>query len=170
MSEQTTTPQEASTPEAEPAAPSLVDTAKPTSLAEGVTQHRNRRDPAADAAKYRHQLRETEAERDRIAQTVETAQNTMYDQAVAAARSNRSWVLTHTGDLSRFTGKNAGDYVHDGVIDNEALQKDIDQLRADRPELFHEINLPIKPDRSQGRGTFSTLTGSRWKDAFRTRK
>lgn len=170
MSEQNAIPQEPTTPEAKPAAPSPADTAKPTSLAEGVTQHRNRHDPAADAAKYRHQLRETQAERDRIAQNAQAAQATAYDEITKALRA-KGQALTHPDDLQRFTGKGPAEYLNDdGTIDRDALQADFDQLHADRPELFHSINYAPRPDRSQGRGTFSTLSGGRWKDAFRTRK
>lgn len=170
MSEQTTIPQETSTPEAKPAAPSPADTAKPASLAEGVTQHRNRRDPAADAAKYRHQLRETQAELDRIAQNAQAAQSTAYDEITKALRA-KGQAITHPDDLQRFTGKGPAEYLNeDGTIDRDALQADFDQLHDDRPELFHTIRYAPRPDRSQGHGGDYSAGGQRWKDAFRTRK
>ena len=170
MSEATTIPQEATTPEAKPAAPSPADTAKPASLAEGVTQHRNRHDPAADAAKYRHQLRETQAERDRIAQNAQAAQATAYDEITKALRA-KGQAITHPDDLQRFTGKGPAEYLNDdGTIDRDALQADFDQLHDDRPELFHTIRYAPRPDRSQGHGGDYSAGGQRWKDAFRTRK
>ncbi len=177
MSEPTTT-DPTSTPTEPGAHPALPeDTAPGTPSGNEPDRHeeeqepRNRRhDPAADAAKYRHKLRETEAERDRIAQNAQSAQATAYDEITKALRA-KGQALTHPDDLQRFTGKGPAEYLNDdGTLDRDALQADFDQLHADRPELFHSINYAPRPDRSQGRGTFSTLSGGRWKDAFRTRK
>jgi hypothetical protein len=136
---------------------------------QGEQGHGRRRDPVADAARYRHRLRETEAERDQIAEVARTAQTTMVEQAVTALRS-KGQALTHSDDLARFTGKTLTDYVEDGIIDQDALQADIDQLHADRPELFHTIRYAPRPDKSQGSGGDCSAGGQRWSDAFRTRR
>lgn len=177
MSEPTTT-DPTSTPTEPGAHPALPeDTAPGTPSGNEPDRHeeeqepRNRRhDPAADAAKYRHKLRDAEAERDQLAQVAQTAQHTMVEQAVTALRS-KGQALTHCDDLARFTGKHADDYLNeDGTLDRDALQADFDQLHTDRPELFHTIRYAPRPDRSQGHGGDYSAGGQRWKDAFRTRK
>jgi hypothetical protein len=135
------------------------------------TTHVRHHDPAADAAKYRHKLRDTEAQLAQAQAAQQVAEKTMYEQAVTALRSKRQ-ALTHIDDLQRFTGKTASDYIHDGVIDLEALQTDADKLLADRPELFHTIRYTPRPDKSMGHGMGDAYGNyeMRWQDAFNTKR
>jgi hypothetical protein len=127
--------------------------------------HQRRRDPAADAAKYRHRLRDAESERDRIAETAKNLSAAVYGQAVQSASSKGSR-LTHPDDLRLFTGKGADAYVHDGQLDHDALQADLDSLHERRPELFTRIGYAIRPDHSQGHSGAAGEAPATWRDAF----
>lgn len=136
---------------------------EPTGLED--QEGRASRNPNAEASRYRHRLRETETERDRLAEQMEQAQQTIYQQAVEALRCDQD-ALRHPEDLARFTGRQAGDYIRDGQLDRQALQEDADRLHQDRPELFQTISRIPRPDKSQGMGGGETSGRDAWKDAF----
>lgn len=120
----------------------------------------------AESAKYRRRLRETEAERDSLAQAAETASQTIYQQAVQALQS-KGEALRHPQDLSLFTGKQPSDYIKDGQLDQEALQADADKLHQERPELFRAIRYSPRPDKSQGYGGGELSSKDAWRNAFK---
>ncbi|MEK0225661.1 hypothetical protein WM016_04775 [Bifidobacterium mongoliense] len=172
MSEPTTT-DPTSTPTEPGAHPALPEDTTPGTPSgtepdrhEEEQEPRNRRhDPAADAAKYRHKLRDAEAERDQLAAIAKTASANVYTQAVGSVSSHGAR-LAHPDDLERFTGKGPDSYVHDGQLDHDALQADLDSLRERRPELFREINYSPRPDPSQGHSGARGEGPVAWREAF----
>lgn len=136
--------------------------------AEGGAEHgRSHRGTKAEAIKYRLQLRETEAERDRVTACFEAAVEQLYRQTVEHMLSHQRFKLIHPEDLKTFTGKGATDYVNDeGEMDMQGMQEDFDRLAEERPELFQNISRAPKPDPSMGHG-LSSSSHATWADAFR---
>ncbi|RYQ02186.1 hypothetical protein PG2115B_0160 [Bifidobacterium pseudolongum subsp. globosum] len=129
---------------------------------------RPRRDTKAEAIKYRHQLRETEAERDRVSARFDAAAEQLYRQTVESMCSQQNYKLIHPEDFKMFTGKEAKDYMNDdGELDVREVQADFDRLAEQRPELFRkQIGTP-KPDPSMGQG-LDSYGSPTWADAFRS--
>lgn len=161
MSEETTTTDD--TMDAQLAEEPRQDTA------EGSAEHgRSRRGTKAEAIKYRLQLRETEAERDRVSARFDAAAEQLYRQTVESMCSQQNYKLIHPEDFKMFTGKEVKDYMNDdGELDVREVQADFDRLAENRPELFRkQIGTP-KPDPSQGQG-LDSYGSPTWADAFRS--
>jgi outer membrane biosynthesis protein TonB len=173
MTEQANTKQEPTGP-----APDAADASKPTAAPqpqpapkpEPDVQKPGERRPAegktgAEAAKWRHRLREVESERDSLLENLKTQQAQAFARSITDTLTDGA-ALAHPDDLERFTGKHADDYYKDGQLDAEQLQADLAQLHETRPELFAKRNYSPRPDPSQGH-TGGELTGAEaWQQAF----
>ncbi len=131
-------------------------------------EKRQRRTPNAEAASYRHQLRESQAREEQLSQRLAKAQDTILHQTIQATRLGdfNNITLKHADDLQRFTGKSTADYFTEEGLDTQQLQADLERLCTERPELFSRHTAP---DHSQGMGIPSELMQGSWSDAFRRR-
>lgn len=82
----------------------------------------------AEAAKYRRQLRDTEAERDQLTERLRTA-HTQRVEALAADR------LADPTDLWRYGTELADLTTEDGDLDNDKVTAALDALAEQRPYL-----------------------------------
>lgn len=109
-----------------------------------------RRDPAAEAGARRRQLRETEAERDRLAGLVETMQRREAER-IAADR------LAAPGDLWDIAGTELDDLLDEhGAVNSDAVNVAVDALIETRPGLAR----PRTTFPSMGGGHRSEPTGT----------
>lgn len=108
-----------------------------------------------EAAKYRRQAREAEAERDALAEQLTAARDEIVRQRLAqpvqievlnadgtrkanfgAEGHQRNVMLNHPDDLFRFTDLTPADlFTEDGRLDNERLTAAVAELHQSRPEL-----------------------------------
>lgn len=101
------------------------------------------RDARGEAARYRTQLRDVEAERDGAFARVSRYQQSEIDHQLAVpikgATGDKLWLLEHPEDLFTFGGvEMPGLLDDDGDVDPEAVQKAIAALLESRPGLFKE--------------------------------
>jgi hypothetical protein len=114
--------------------------------------------PSGEAARYRTKLRETEAERDQLAEQLAGMRRTEAERLASTA-------LSKGGDVW-LDGADVGDLLDgDGHVDPEKVAAAAASVLDGRPGLAVPVKRP-KPDLSQGvRGTASH--GSDWQAALR---
>ncbi|GAB4912584.1 hypothetical protein LIX17_20225 [Mycobacterium avium subsp. hominissuis] len=96
-----------------------------------------------EAAGYRVKLRETEAERDALAERLQRMQRAEIERLASDA-------LSHPADLFSLSGNELADYLtEDGDVDAEKVAADVAAILAERPGLRKQIP---GYDPSQGRG------------------
>jgi hypothetical protein len=120
-------------------------------------------DPKAnrEAAKYRRRLRETEAERDSLAQRVERMQRAEVER-ISAER------LAEPDDLWTFGTALADVLTDDGDVNADAVQAAVEALLTARPRLAKAVPVPF-PDLAQGvRQTTSSPVS--WSDAINPKR
>lgn len=107
--------------------------------------------PNREAAKYRRQLREAEAERDRLAQAVDQLRRREVERASGLRKPDGLWKAG--AQVAQF-------YSDEGELDTDAIG-----------QFAHELGLNqvLTPDPSQGSGHGSTPSRPSFSDAFRPR-
>lgn len=148
-----------------------------------------------EAAKYRRQLREVEAERDQLKESLNSVATNMLDDRLsrsntftytpdpdsggnmAMKESNGHYMpkeitneirLRNPGDFLPLTGLNVTDLTDEtGLLDDTKLQDEIVKLYTDRPELFVTKNKPVN---SVGKTGQTVPTGAKGFEAAFTRK
>ncbi|WP_454859085.1 hypothetical protein [Promicromonospora soli] len=124
----------------------------------------DRRDPAAQAARYRRRLREVEAERDQVATERDLARTAILTDLLARVDVRGTTLHEHamgeTGVLP------AWDAITDenGQVDLGAIRDHLDQLHQSRPYLFAS---PRSHDPIQGRTRGGDAgRGTSWPDVL----
>ncbi|PPJ24147.1 hypothetical protein C5E45_28280 [Nocardia nova] len=140
-----------------PAEPADPDTAGGATEGEGEQADRGNR----EAARYRRQLRDTEAERDALRERI-----TGYERAEAERLA--ADVLTDPADLWAAGVKLDDLRSEDGALDAEKVTAAVAGIAEARP---HWRRPPTpRPDRRQGGGQHDATGGRRsWSDALRNR-
>lgn len=110
---------------------------------------------ARDAAKYRTRLRETEAERDALAEQVTALRRAAVEDRLAAQHVPAAGFWASGVQLEQLLGD-------DGRIDDEAIKAAADRAVS---ELGLERGGHMRPVPSEGRTTSPSATPS-WKAAF----
>lgn len=135
--------------------------------------------PAREAAKYRRQLRDVEAERDTLKQEFAQARGKLLEQALDQRFLS---VLTLSGHDSSTLFTDAGE------LDEEALQQVGDELNAKYPGMIderrgewrgldeapplqllkdHRVGAAAPHDPDEGRSPSALPTANRWEGAFK---
>lgn len=147
-----TNPEEAQTKPAEQADAIEVQPAREDGAVESETVEEKSEEettgsrPEREAAKYRRQLRDVEAERDMLRSQLETAQRTMVEKVASEPVEIRPhmWVkLAHGSDAFTLGGLDPA-AVHDktGALDVEAVSEALRTLHESRPDLFTRTSNP----------------------------
>lgn len=107
-----------------------------------------------EAAKYRRQLRDTEAERDTLRQQLDAARRSIVASSKAAARLDPAAREAAFADVDVNTMFN-----NDGTTNTEAIQAHVQNLRTTAPYMFPSLIIPNEgktpSDRSMPRQDFS---------------
>ena len=132
-----------------------------------------------EAARYRRQLRDTEAARDalqgRVAALTKHAVDVALQRGFATAADGRGidlpYRLRHIGDLAALGGVTTDALIgDDGLPDEAKVAEALTALHGTRPELFDLVRMPGRgahvPDPTQGQGTPPRDLGEEWAGAF----
>lgn len=138
-------------PPGEPAPTSDDDTETPGSEPDGDGGNGGR-----EAAKYRRRLRETEAERDQLADTLARTRQSIVDNAVQAAGLDPRLLGAAGHSLDSLVGKD-GLVSHDKLA--EAISTTAQEFGLNRPGL--------RANPQQGRGGPQSGTTASWSEALR---
>lgn len=112
--------------------------------------------PNREAAKWRTQLRATEAERDELRAALDVAHTEIVETIVADRIT--------LGALEKLSGNTVTDFFDDGILDRDRLDKAIDAA-LDEANMIARANTPF-PDVGQGHRTRSA-TPTSWSTAIR---
>ncbi len=113
-----------------------------------------------EAARYRTQLRQVEAERDQLAERMTSYQRTEVERAAADKLAKPSDIWLEGDDVDGLLDE-------DGNVDHTKVTERVDQVLDGRPGLA--VNPPParpRPDPNQGKDTTFAATTS-WADALR---
>lgn len=152
-----TTPDEGTTP------PPASDTGQQAPADEQQQQD----NPNAEAARYRTQLRATEAERDTLAERLTTYQRRAAESAIAD-------ILDEPGDLFDIGGADLADYLdEDGNLNHTDLQGAAAALVVQRPKLGKNYarygsSLPQHHNWGQGGAIPPQPDTTSWSDVLKT--
>lgn len=139
------TPDEEPTPEAEVADAGL-EGAEPVEPGRGGEDEPAESKPAREAARYRRQLREVEAERDGLREMLTVARRAAVEREAASPieLERHVWVrLTHPSDAFTLAGLDpVRVHAEDGTLDKAAVGDALRALHAERPDLFSPARNP----------------------------
>lgn len=150
----------------------------PESGVAGSPDGNRRRDPAAEAANRRHQLRDVEAQRDTLAGHLTTARRGMVENLLQSTQDLRgdgthSPVLQRSADLWEVLGATPDQFFDEGgLLDTHAVADVIAAGTVDRPYLTRYAG-PVIPPTDPVRDVFGGLggvtpgSGSSWGDALK---
>lgn len=128
-----------------------LDASTPPVVPEPDGDSQRRRDPAAEAAARRHQLRETEGQRDALAVQLAAARRGLVETLLDTTTDllgdgSNEPVLQNATDLWMLTDKTADDFFDvDGNIDRAALAEAIRTATEGRPYLTREAVENVPP-------------------------
>lgn len=156
-----TTTEPSTTPPTEPAGPNVLP-AEPAGTEPTTTEPDEQpKGPAAEAARYRRQLRDTEGERDGLRTRVETFQRRDAERVAAEH-------LADPGDLFTVGGVQLADLLdEDGEVDHERVTEAARAVIATRPGLGAKA-IP-RPYPSQGARWDGAPSSTGWGSVLRTR-
>lgn len=127
--------------------------------------------PSREAAKYRRQLREVEAERDQLREQLTTARHGNLDsyieKALPVGDRGRTATLRNPSDLYAISGLSRDDFLTDtGDLDTGLIAMTARELYDTRRDLFVQT---IEPVPASGTGTGSGGAPASFADAFAPR-
>lgn len=124
-----------------------------------------------EAAKYRRQLRDTEAARDTLQATLQATRQTLLDKSLADYMTVEYFPtqgniphtpdgepkpmsakirLKYSSDFAQFTGQGIETLLsEDGTLDNDKVESALVELWQQRPELFDDATSGVVPEIGQ---------------------
>lgn len=103
-----------------------------------------------EAAKYRRQARDAEAERDALAAQLTSAREQLLQQTLSNGIDTPSGArrsLLSPSDLTSIGGIDSAElWAEDGKLDIERVGQALDELHAQRPELFASARLVVRDE------------------------
>lgn len=118
--------------------------------------------PNREAAKYRRQLRDVEAERDQLTEQLTAARQQILDNAALNWKNGAGSIYPEALDQAGLKPEQF--FTETGHLDQEALDQHMSALKQKYGHMFQRPGLVVP---NEGRSPSSTDFGNAWEEAFK---